>query len=260
MIVVRMRGIIVTAFTLIPIGIGACVAVPDYEVSDATPDQDAQVTRDAGDANSVRDTSNSNDGSSDGPSDGGPREASPPPDAASLPRLVFVSSTTSTGAMGGLAGADSKCKSLADSSGVAAVVNRNWRAWLSTSTIQARERIPMIGGAGGGIPAYRLVSGDLVFPEGFVFGPKPGDAGGPNLPLRVIDQDERGQTIAASGVWTGTQNDGSRCGSSATSFCDDWSTTNGGSCYGYVSGVSAWSSGSGGSATTLNRIYCFEVP
>ena len=42
------------------------------------------------------------------------------------------------GELGGLTGADAHCQSLADAAGAG---NRSWRAYLSTSTVNARDRI-----------------------------------------------------------------------------------------------------------------------
>jgi hypothetical protein len=52
----------------------------------------------------------------------------------------FVSSENpgSGGQLGGLAGADAHCQALADDAGIGA---KTWRAYLSTSTVNARDRI-----------------------------------------------------------------------------------------------------------------------
>ena len=51
--------------------------------------------------------------------------------------IVFVTSTSSNGDLGGLAGADATCNSLAQTAGLSGT----YVAWLSTSTTDARDRI-----------------------------------------------------------------------------------------------------------------------
>jgi hypothetical protein len=50
---------------------------------------------------------------------------------------TFVTSTLQLGTFGGLAGGDAICQARAD----AATLGGTWRAWLSTSTVDARDRI-----------------------------------------------------------------------------------------------------------------------
>lgn len=54
-------------------------------------------------------------------------------------RLVFVSSSTYTGALAGLTGADATCRALAKSAGLADPTG--YRAWLSAGTASAASRI-----------------------------------------------------------------------------------------------------------------------
>src|SRR5438309_187118 len=61
------------------------------------------------------------------------------PDAAlsSTPKRVFVTSTTHTGALGGLAGADAICAARA----AAANLDGTYKAWLSTPAESAAARL-----------------------------------------------------------------------------------------------------------------------
>jgi|GEM_PF-3089652 len=62
------------------------------------------------------------------------------PSAATLPpKIVFVSSATYNGSLGGLSGADSKCQALA--SAVPALSGKTFKAWLSNSTLSAKDRL-----------------------------------------------------------------------------------------------------------------------
>ncbi len=60
------------------------------------------------------------------------------------PNVMFVTSTTSTGNLDGLTGANSRCQALANQAGlVGSGFGQNTRfvAWLSTSTVHARDRL-----------------------------------------------------------------------------------------------------------------------
>src|SRR5438067_1391069 len=56
----------------------------------------------------------------------------PPPN-----KVVFVTSQIYTAALGGLAGADAKCQSLATGAGLTGT----YKAWLSSSSVDARDRL-----------------------------------------------------------------------------------------------------------------------
>src|SRR5262249_60557677 len=78
---------------------------------------------------------------------GGPWVAIPPSG-----KLVFVSSTTYTGNLGGLSGADAKCQSLATSAGHAGT----FKAWLSDDVTDAKSRLTH------STMPYVLVDGTIV--------------------------------------------------------------------------------------------------
>jgi len=61
-------------------------------------------------------------------------------ETASSSMSFFVTSENigNGGDLGGLAGADAHCQSLVDAAGAG---DRSWRAYLSTSTVNARDRI-----------------------------------------------------------------------------------------------------------------------
>jgi hypothetical protein len=67
-------------------------------------------------------------------------------------KRVFVSSETYTGDLGGLDGADAKCQALAD----AAHLGGTFKAWLSTSTVDAADRLTH------STRPYTLVDGTLI--------------------------------------------------------------------------------------------------
>ena len=135
---------------------------------------------------------------------------------------VFITSSTYSGDLGGVAGADAKCQLAAD----AEALGGTWRAWLSTSTEDAFARI-----AGDG-PWYQL-DGTLTFnnhanlattPQAeikvmedaeYLFGEPPkddGNGGGDGL---------TGVTVNWTGVfdvWSGT----AAGGVAASDTCSDW--------------------------------------
>jgi hypothetical protein len=73
-----------------------------------------------------------------------PEAAAPAPAVDSGPetKFVFVSSAQYTANLGGISGADIKCKELADSAGLRGAM---WRAWLSTASENAIDRIVHTG-------------------------------------------------------------------------------------------------------------------
>jgi trimeric autotransporter adhesin len=114
--------------------------------------------------------------------------------------VVFVTSTTYRGDLGGLAGADQKCATLASAAGLTGT----YQAWLSTSTTKAASRL---AGARGwtrvdGAPVADLVT-DLV-PD--------------NRILNPISLDETEKPWGGQSVNTGTD----RSGNATTGNCLDW--------------------------------------
>lgn len=157
------------------------------------------TTRD--DASTARATP---DGDVDAPSDGS-ADAEPPgqPDRkpSSDPKRVFVTSSEYTGDLGGLVGADEKCQAAADSVSLGGA----WAAWLSTSTVDAIDRIE------GGGPWV------LVDRKTKVFNNRT------NLlttSLRAIDRDERGKSVPLARAWAGTDH-----GRATADTCSNWTSS-----------------------------------
>lgn len=142
-------------------------------------------------------------GTPDDAPEGAP-EGAPDPEAA---KLVFVTSEKFTGDLGGLNGADAKCKAAADSAGAAAALeNKDWVAWISIDGTRAAERLT--AGAG----PYRLSNGTVIAQN---------SAGltsfsGLMAPINLTEK----STTVSSLVWTGTGSDGY-----ATPFtCEDFTS------------------------------------
>ena len=73
-------------------------------------------------------------------------------DPAPCMKVVFTTSTLYTGNLGGLGGADDICQAHADGAGL----NGTFKAWLSTGSVSARDRLTHHGGP------YRLVDGTII--------------------------------------------------------------------------------------------------
>ena len=128
-------------------------------------------------------------------------------ETCALDRRVFVTSALYNGvAVGSLKLADALCANLAD--------DRGWpdglqyRAWLSDSTTDARDR-------------FTRGRGQLVMANGLVLATSWSAllAGQLENPLEVTEMSETYQ----GGVWTGTRPDGTAVPDSE--HCDDWSTS-----------------------------------
>jgi hypothetical protein len=124
-------------------------------------------------------------------------------------RFVFVTSgdpALQAGAIDGLIGADYQCRHRA------AVMNfpnaERYRAWISTSTVDARDRVEHHAGR------YILVNG-LIVAENW-------DEFASDSHQNPINVTEQSQTLIEQ-VWTGTQPDGTRV--PAQTHCQDWTSS-----------------------------------
>ncbi|MBS2019702.1 MAG: hypothetical protein JST00_42965 [Deltaproteobacteria bacterium] len=167
-------------------------------------------------------------------------------------RIVFVTVNlylgdlrTEGGAATGLEGADKICNREAASAGIAGV----FRAWLSTSTVAAKDRIAPVG-------PWKLVDGTTIFPGAAVAG----------APQRYIQLDANGKRIFASNdpqVWTATGFDGLLL--KGDTACADWTSAATSASSGVGSTVGSggdWTDyGIGGTKVFCSaraRLFCFE--
>lgn len=163
--------------------------------------------------------------------------AAPTPAVAN--NLVFVTSGTYDGALGGLTGGDAICNSLAGAAGLGGT----FVAWLSDGTTDAKDRLT---GAGPfvGVQGFPIAADVADLTDGLV---------------GSISRDENNQPVNVTGVWTGTHWDGTAYGLD----CVGWtSNTNGGSVRGRsgnkgTSGTS-WTSFADASCFSKRHLYCFE--
>lgn len=120
-------------------------------------------------------------------------------------KIVFLTSTSQTGALGGLAGADGICASLASAAGRPGT----YKAWLSDSATSAAARLTHAA-----VPYYRVdgtkVANDWAdLTDGSLLAP--------------IDVDENG-VVADTAVWTYTHDNGSAATDVFDYHCADWSS------------------------------------
>ena len=114
-------------------------------------------------------------------------------------KRVFVTSTSYTGDLGGLAGADLKCQAAAESVGL----HGTFKAWLSDKKTPAPSRLSDLG------PWYSIDGTRKLFHNRKSFLASP---------LAPIDLNERGQRVTAGqSVWTGTAP-----GGLVADTCGDW--------------------------------------
>ena len=162
-------------------------------------------------------------------------------------RHVFITSTTFTGKLGGLAGADALCYTAAQSS--PALKGRVFRAWLSDATANAATRIPMgtraflrNDGSTFATSYQQLISGTIS---------------------NTLNIDEQGNVLSGNvTVWTATDESGIYNGSS----CNNWTSeavTDSGAFGDSQATDGDWTQEVGepiatGSCNSLKRLYCIE--
>lgn len=125
--------------------------------------------------------------------------------------VTSVGSGDAGGNLGGLDGADAMCEALADAVGEGA---RTWQAYLSTTDVDARDRI----GTG---PWYNS-AGDLVGTDVdslHMDGLSNGD------PQHILDENGQPAPGNEHDILTGSQEDGTLM---AGSTCEDWTSDSGG--------------------------------
>ena len=152
-------------------------------------------------------------------------------------RLVFATSTTRNGNLGGVAGADAICGDLASAAGLSGT----FLPWLSDDTVSPSTRFVRSS-----IP-YELVDGTLVAESYAAL-----TTGGPLAP---INRDETGNALGVLDVWTGTFPDGS---ANTTFNCANWTSATGEGRVGNTGALGTWSGSGQVSCATGLRLYCFQ--
>ncbi len=154
---------------------------------------------------------------------------------------VFVTSTQQNGNLGGLAGGDAVCEARA----TANTLGGTWRAWLSTSTVDAKDRLTEPAGV-----FTRAVSGTKVADD-------IADLTDGNIDNAILD-DEFGVDGGNSIAWTGTGSDGLMTGSD----CGDWTSSDSGDTGNRGTrslSTTGWTVSGSRFCNTSQKLYCFEI-
>jgi hypothetical protein len=158
--------------------------------------------------------------------------------------LVFVTSTTQTGNMGGLAGADATCNQLA----VGAGLPGTYKAWLSDHLSSPSTRFTQSANP------YFLVDGTTMIAKNW------SDLVSGNI-RAAIDKDEAGTLRTSSQVWTQSSAAGAEQRNSTVGGCSNFTsaTTSDQGYYGFTSNTNAtWSFLSSIACDHTLRLYCFQ--
>ncbi len=166
--------------------------------------------------------------------------------------LVFLSSQTYNGNLGGLSGADAKCQALAD----AADLPGTYKAWLSDDTGSPSTRFVKSTGP------YKLVDG-TTFAASWdgLTGNEACNNGDGNCVDHAINLTETGE--AGPGlVWSHTDSNGAPSECTICDDCGNWTSTDGSSEVGDPGGGETnnrWALGfAGWACTEANGLYCFQ--
>jgi hypothetical protein len=153
---------------------------------------------------------------------------------------VFVTSQSYTGNLGGLSGADYKCQTLAWAAGRPG----EYKAWLSTSSVHAKNRIPEGRYVLFNMAAVAMSKTDLT--DGTI--------------QNAINRDEWGNLLqyAPYTVFTGTLANGTGSGQ----YCQNWQSSSPGSNgrAGFSSKTDKnWTSYTNNPCDVPFRLYCFQT-
>jgi hypothetical protein len=160
-------------------------------------------------------------------------------------RVMFATSVTYSGNLGGIAGADAKCQTLADASSVARIRGRTFLAWVSTAASPVTTRLVH------GTQSYVRADGATIA-LGF------SDLTDGSLMNGISVDDKGGSHNNGERAWTGTSTNGA--GYSGNS-CTDWTLglfpAKGD--VGNVGGAgNGWSVAGSDDCTVPHSLYCVE--
>ena len=142
------------------------------------------------------------------------------------------------GSLGGLTGADAQCMEAAKG-----LLPGTWRAWLSTSTVDAAQRVL-------DVPYYRLDGRRIARNRAAL-------TNAATTPLEnALNIDENGRTSQFAQVWTGTD----ATGKATATTCINWASVDTTGMAGNPSSTgAAWTEQRADSCTASVALYCFQV-
>lgn len=155
------------------------------------------------------------------------------------PKTVFITSTTYTGNLGGIAGADAKCQARAD----AASISGAYKAWISDNSGSPDAKHTH------NPSRYQLVDGTVIadnwddLTDGSI--------------QHSINLDEDSHVYNGSNVWTNTLQQGTT--KSSSDSCNNWSGTSGSAQTGYSTySNERWTDYISRACSISYRLYCFQ--
>ena len=160
--------------------------------------------------------------------------------------IMFVTSQTFNGNLGGLNGADAKCQAIADSS--ASISKGTYRAWLSNTNTSVKDRFEA---ANSGLPFERS--------DGVEIASNWQDLIDGNVNVR-INKDEN-LTSRNRNVWTYTESNGVKSTLGADYSCGNWYSNDiydGGRVGKNTEVDTQWTSSSNLGCTTKQSLYCVQ--
>lgn len=157
-------------------------------------------------------------------------------------KRVFITQQRFNGDLGGLTGADTKCTTAATTAGV----NGTFKAWLSSSTVNAIDRLVEVG-------PWLDMQGATVFA---------GKSALTTGPSSSLWYDERGTFLSSENLWTATNSQGLyQWGVVMAPPCEEWTSASmqGGAHIGQIGRTgSEWTSYAGTTCDQTAHLLCFE--
>ena len=160
----------------------------------------------------------------------------------SRPRIVFVTSTTSNGNLGGVSGAATRCQNAANA--IPALAGKTFDAWISTSSSTPSGRFTR--------------DGHFVRMDGTMISHSWSHLTGGTL-YAAINVTETSSTVGGSFVWSSTTSSGAY--KSGGNHCSSWSSNSSGNqgAVGSTAGTSsAWTDSTNNNCNNTRALYCFE--
>ena len=178
-------------------------------------------------------------------------------DMCAAPRWVFVTSTLTTGNLGGVTGADAYCQGLAD----AASLPGTYKAWLTGS--DAASAPAQRFGSTGFVGWYLLpTKPPTPVARGWADLTSPNEDVPANYLQGAINVNEKGVDVGDSYAWTNTNPDGTQ--QDAVLHCSDWKSGANGK-FGMTGLASdgnlgaTWTANVDDGCLGGNRLYCFQT-
>jgi len=153
---------------------------------------------------------------------------------------VFVTSEYYDGNLGGLSGADIKCQSLANAAGL----DGKWVAWLSDSSISAKDRIPDTS-----IGYYNL--------DGTKIADNKADLINGSVDMSILITEKYSPIVWPPQAWSGSDKYGNKV---PNVNCNNWTTDDYESYGSYGIIKYEWCFYRTKRCSLYSRLYCFEVP